>query len=102
MVEIASREFMDNLTSILKMPGLNYDVKNKILRLVQNWAIAFEGKNNLGYVGEVYRILQNEGTMHFSRPAELDSPPSRFQLPTTRPNSNDICDGRHADCSGVD
>ena len=54
---------MDNLCSILKMPGLNYDVKNKMLRLVQNWAIAFEGKHNLGYVGEVYRILQNEGAL---------------------------------------
>ena len=54
---------MDNLTSILKQPGLNTDVKNKMLRLIQNWAISFEGKINLGYVGEVYRILQNEGTL---------------------------------------
>ncbi|CAL1696995.1 unnamed protein product [Somion occarium] len=59
--EVASREFMDNLVSILKMPGLNHDVKNKILRLVQNWSIAFEGKANLSYVGEVYRTLQREG-----------------------------------------
>lgn len=53
---------MDNLVSILKMPGLNYDVKGKILRLVQGWALAFEGKTSLGYVGEVYRTLQREGT----------------------------------------
>ncbi|KAI0932932.1 hypothetical protein AcW1_000097 [Taiwanofungus camphoratus] len=59
--EVASREFMDNLVSILKMPALNIDVKNKILRLVQNWALAFEGKPTLGYVGEVYRTLQHEG-----------------------------------------
>lgn len=52
---------MDNLVSILKMPALNIDVKNKILRLVQNWALAFEGKPTLGYVGEVYRTLQYEG-----------------------------------------
>ena len=64
LVEIASREFMDNLVSILKIPVLNYEVKNKILRLVQTWAIAFEGRGNLGYVGEVYRILQNEGASH--------------------------------------
>lgn len=61
MTEIASREFMDNLVSILKMPGLNVDVKSKILRLLQNWALAFEGKPNLGYVGEVYKTLQHEG-----------------------------------------
>ncbi|KAI0735826.1 hypothetical protein C8Q76DRAFT_766096 [Earliella scabrosa] len=61
LIEVASREFMDNLVSILKMPGLNHDVKSKILRLVQDWAIAFEGKPSLSYVGEVYRTLQREG-----------------------------------------
>ncbi|PCH33168.1 ubiquitin binding protein [Wolfiporia cocos MD-104 SS10] len=61
LAEIASREFMDNIVSILKQPTLNYDVKNKILRLVQNWALAFEGKPALGYVGEIYRTLQREG-----------------------------------------
>lgn len=54
---------MDNLVSILKQPTLNHDVKTKILRLVQNWAISFEGKVNLGYVGEVYRTLQREGQL---------------------------------------
>lgn len=61
LAEIASREFMDNLVSILKMPILNHDVKNKILRLVQDWAIAFEGKPSLSYTGEIYRTLQREG-----------------------------------------
>ena len=53
---------MDNLVSILKIPHLNHDVKTKILRLVQNWAMAFEGKSSLSYVGEVYKNLQHEGT----------------------------------------
>ena len=66
-MEVASREFMDNLVSILKMPALNHDVKNKILRLVQNWAIAFEGKANLSYAGEVYRTLQREGEHSHTR-----------------------------------
>ncbi|RDB24599.1 Vacuolar protein sorting-associated protein 27 [Hypsizygus marmoreus] len=61
LTEIASREFMDNLVSILKIPALNNDVKNNILRLVQNWSIAFEGKPSLGYVGQVYKTLTNEG-----------------------------------------
>lgn len=61
LVEIASREFMDNLVSILKMPTLNQDVKNMILRLIQNWSIAFEGKQNLSYVGSVYETLKKEG-----------------------------------------
>jgi hypothetical protein len=61
LVEVASREFMDNLVSILKTPALNIDVKNNILRLVQNWAVAFEGKSMLSYVGQVYKTLKGEG-----------------------------------------
>ena len=61
MVEIASREFVDNLVSILKTPSLNRDVKNKILRYVQTWAISFKGKYNLGYVEQVYQTLKTEG-----------------------------------------
>ncbi|KAG6916918.1 hypothetical protein DXG01_004679 [Tephrocybe rancida] len=59
--EVASREFMDNLVSILKIPSLNNDVKQNILRLIQNWSIAFEGKHTLSYVGQVYKTLGTEG-----------------------------------------
>lgn len=52
---------MDNLVSILKIPVLNQDVKNNILRLIQNWSVAFEGKPSLSYVSQVYRTLNNEG-----------------------------------------
>jgi growth factor-regulated tyrosine kinase substrate len=52
---------MDNLVSILKIPILNLDVKNTILRFVQNWSTAFEGKATLGYVGQVYKTLKSEG-----------------------------------------
>ncbi|KAJ7671923.1 hypothetical protein B0H17DRAFT_947969 [Mycena rosella] len=61
LAEVASREFMDNLVSILKIPILNLDVKNNILRLVQNWSIAFEGKPTLNYVAQVYKTLTSEG-----------------------------------------
>jgi growth factor-regulated tyrosine kinase substrate len=61
LTEVASREFMDNLVSILKMPTLNIDVKNKMLRFIQNWSIAFEGKPTLSYVGQVFRNLKQEG-----------------------------------------
>ena len=63
-MEIASREFMDNLVSILKTPSLNRDVKNKILRCIQTWAISFKGKYNLGYVEQVYKTLKAEGKIH--------------------------------------
>jgi growth factor-regulated tyrosine kinase substrate len=63
LAEVASREFIDNLVSILKIPILNIDVKNNILRLLQNWSIAFEGKPTLSYVGQVYKTLLNEGAL---------------------------------------
>ncbi|KAG0319478.1 Vacuolar protein-sorting-associated protein 27 [Dissophora globulifera] len=62
LVEVASREFVDNLTSIMKAPaGCNIEVKNKILYLIQTWGRLFRGKQGLGYVCDIYMILQHEG-----------------------------------------
>ncbi|EME89398.1 vacuolar protein sorting-associated protein 27 [Pseudocercospora fijiensis CIRAD86] len=82
MAEIASREFMDNLTSILKAAGYAYtsaetnaDVKAKILELIQNWAAAAQGRESLTYISDTYRSLQYEG-FHF--PPKQDVASSMF------------------------
>ncbi|KAG0289101.1 Vacuolar protein-sorting-associated protein 27 [Linnemannia gamsii] len=62
LVEVTAREFIDNLTSILKAPaGCNLEVKNRILGLIQTWGLLFRGKHGLGYVCDTYMILQHEG-----------------------------------------
>ncbi|KAF9916353.1 Vacuolar protein-sorting-associated protein 27 [Lobosporangium transversale] len=62
LVEVASREFIDNMVSILKTPaGCNPEVKTKILALLQSWGHLFRGSPSLGYVCDTYMVLQHEG-----------------------------------------
>ncbi|KAL7276911.1 Vacuolar protein-sorting-associated protein 27 [Rhizina undulata] len=71
--EIASREFMDNLVSLLKAPGaIDNTVKAKMLELIQTWASAVEGKSHLSYVNETYRTLKSEG-YDFPPPTKVSS-----------------------------
>jgi hepatocyte growth factor-regulated tyrosine kinase substrate len=64
LVEIASREFMDNISSLLHAVGpaaVNHDVRTKMLELVQSWAAATEGRYDLRYIDDTYNSLKRDG-----------------------------------------
>ncbi|KAI7058828.1 ubiquitin binding protein [Hortaea werneckii] len=66
MQEVASREFMDNLVSLVRYEGGQggmgeREVRQRILELIQGWAGAATGKESLSYIAEIYLTLQTEG-----------------------------------------
>ncbi|RMD44020.1 hypothetical protein DV735_g1052, partial [Chaetothyriales sp. CBS 134920] len=72
LAEIASREFMDNLVSLIHASGpsaVNDDVRQKLLELIQSWAIATKGRPELSYISTVYEQLQRDG---LSFPPKVD------------------------------
>lgn len=61
LAEIASKEFTDEMSAIIKAPATNPEVRNMALNLLQQWALAFKNKPALSYLPEVYNDLKNGG-----------------------------------------
>ncbi|KDN42994.1 ubiquitin binding protein [Tilletiaria anomala UBC 951] len=61
--EVGSREFLDNLVSIIRSPnGVNPDVKTKILKLIQSWSQISEARPGfMSYAAEIYQSLKSDG-----------------------------------------
>ncbi|CAO3640647.1 unnamed protein product [Mucor fragilis] len=59
--EVATREFMEELTHIIKMPNGSSHVKSKTLSLIQVWGIASKGNPALSYISDTYTLLRAEG-----------------------------------------
>ncbi|ORY97527.1 hypothetical protein BCR43DRAFT_489928 [Syncephalastrum racemosum] len=70
--EVASREFMEALTSCLHSPtGCHLEVKKKILDNIQVWALAAGNDPSLSYLTDTYSLLRAEG---FAFPPVTDEP----------------------------
>ncbi|CAG8541353.1 10273_t:CDS:10 [Ambispora gerdemannii] len=89
LIDIASREFVDNLVSILRSTTCNSEVRSKILSLIQTWGIAFDGKPELSYVSDTYRLLKED----YSFP-KLEKAASSVMIDTATPpewTDSDVC-----------
>lgn len=90
LFEVSSREFMDELVSILKQPsGLNPQVHLKLLDLIQIWAESFKGRPELSYTCQLYGALKAQG---YKFPPKQDINPVMIDTQTAPEwTDSDIC-----------
>lgn len=61
LVEIASREFVDPLMAIARNDDANPEVRQRVLQLLQQWAVAFAGQLQLQQMENAVTQLKSEG-----------------------------------------
>lgn len=61
LAEIASKEFTDELSGVIKSAATNAEVRTMALNMLQQWALAFKNKPALSYLPEVYSELKASG-----------------------------------------
>lgn len=61
LVEIASREFVDPLMAIARNDDANPEVQQRVLGLLQQWAVAFAGQLQLQQMENAVTQLKSEG-----------------------------------------
>ncbi|KAL7422807.1 Vacuolar protein-sorting-associated protein 27 [Cryptotrichosporon argae] len=90
LAEIASKEFVDELSGVIKAPATNAEVKQMALKYFQTWALAFESKKDLSFFVDVYHELKNSGTPFPPPPAVVSS---HLLTTSTAPSwvDSDVC-----------
>ncbi|WWC71583.1 uncharacterized protein I206_105541 [Kwoniella pini CBS 10737] len=90
LAEIASKEFVDELSGLIKSPITNAEVKQMLLKVFQQWALAFQSKKELAFFVDVYNELKNSGISFPPPPAPI---PSHLLTTSTAPAwvDSDVC-----------
>ncbi|EIW67290.1 hypothetical protein TREMEDRAFT_33875 [Tremella mesenterica DSM 1558] len=90
LAEIASKEFVDEISAVIEQPGPSPEVKQMALRMFQSWAIAFMSKKELSFVVDKYNEMKNSGIKF---PPPPDAQPANLLETTTAPAwvDSDVC-----------
>ncbi|WVQ68094.1 uncharacterized protein L199_006300 [Kwoniella botswanensis] len=90
LAEVASKEFVDELSGLIKSQTTSPEVKQMLLKLFQQWALAFQSKNELSFFVDVYNELKNSGISFPPPPAPV---PSHLLTTSTAPAwvDSDVC-----------
>ncbi|KAI3641444.1 hypothetical protein MIR68_000574 [Amoeboaphelidium protococcarum] len=83
LAEIASREFMDCLVGLINGTATANEVRQKALQLIQLWANAFKGKEELRYVNDTFASLRASGVSFPPASSSDTHGYSSFMLDTT-------------------
>eukprot|EP00090_Calanus_glacialis_P006221 TRINITY_DN14878_c0_g1_i1.p1 TRINITY_DN14878_c0_g1~~TRINITY_DN14878_c0_g1_i1.p1 ORF type:complete len:323 (-),score=105.84 TRINITY_DN14878_c0_g1_i1:187-1155(-) len=70
---VCQREFGDFLLYLVTTPGIELDkvIQDRVLALIQSWALAYSSDKKLRGVAEVYMILKDKG-IKFPEPSDED------------------------------
>ncbi|KAI8326181.1 hypothetical protein GQ54DRAFT_294882 [Martensiomyces pterosporus] len=61
-LEVSGREFVDATVALLSSKsGRDFELRELILKLIQDWAILFRGNDEMGYVNGVFERLKRTG-----------------------------------------
>ncbi|WVR07579.1 hypothetical protein IAU60_004621 [Kwoniella sp. DSM 27419] len=90
LAEIASKEFVDELSGLIKNQTTSPEVKQMLLKQFQQWALAFKSKSELAFFVDIYNELKNSGISFPPPPAQV---PSHLLTTTTAPAwvDSDVC-----------